>query len=202
MTCWPTLRNRLHVYVLPNQDLRAELQRRQQILEAFDYCSVQPGAYLHATVQQFAVTSDEVNGEQLRAFREAAARVAATTRPFTIELGAPLADDWSLGIRGTATPHWTSLVEAVRAAAAQTVNTGLPLPDAPYGPHITLGYGLADGSTERIQAASDATNAQELPALKVEAIHLVAVHQDPERGTFTWDQTASWKFELRPTELD
>ncbi|HEY8294908.1 MAG TPA: 2'-5' RNA ligase family protein [Micrococcaceae bacterium] len=190
MTRWASMRNRLHVYVLPQAELRVELEARQRALESAEYCSIQPGGFLHATVQQFAVTSEEVSAGQLAAFNGALADLAAATEPFGVDLDAPLADDFSLGVRGTPTPPWRALVERVRSAGAETINAGFRLPGAPGRPHISLGYGLADGSTAQVQAAADALALRRLPALRVDGVHVLAVHQDVRRGIFTWDSSA------------
>lgn len=131
MTLWPSMRNRLHIYALPAPDLRSALEERQRVLEAFDYCSIQPADYLHATVQQFAVTSDEVSPEEVDAFMVRLKSLAAETEPFSVELGEPEADDYSLGVRGTNTSSWAKLTAAVRDAAADTINKSQPLPNAP-----------------------------------------------------------------------
>jgi len=195
------MRNRLHVYVLPDDDLRSELGKRQRILKEFDYCSIQPAEYLHATVQQFAVSTEDTTAEQTAAFMDALKLLATETAPFSIQLAAPKAEDWALGARGTTTPEWKALVEGVRTAAARTINDGTPLPPAPNQPHITLGYGLADGSTEQIQRASDDSTTNDLPPLKVEEMHFLAVHQNIERGTYTWNATSPVTLLGSPTRI-
>ncbi|GAP54124.1 hypothetical protein AHiyo6_06890 [Arthrobacter sp. Hiyo6] len=200
MTLWP-LRNRLHVYVLPDDDLRSELGKRQRILKEFDYCSIQPAEYLHATVQQFAVSTEDTTAEQTAAFMDALKLLAATTAPFSIQLAAPKAEDWALGARGTTTPEWKALVEGVRTAAARTINSGTPMPEAPNRPHISLGYGLADGSSEDIQRASDDVTTNGLPPLKIKEMHFLAVHQNIERGTYTWNATSPVTLAGPPTRI-
>ncbi|WP_336854586.1 2'-5' RNA ligase family protein [Sinomonas albida] len=192
-TRWASLRNRLHVYVLPNSELRSALSARQAVLEGVEYCSVQPEPYLHATVQQFATSAEEVSREEVEAFTERLALLAEETEPFSIELGAPVVDDFALGVRGALSPAWTSLVDGVREAAAATINQGRAMPPGPFGPHVTLGYGLADGSGEQLQRESDLLATEPLPALKVASLHFLAVHQDAEAGTFTWDATVPFE---------
>ncbi|MFK4296155.1 2'-5' RNA ligase [Arthrobacter sp. GAS37] len=200
MTLWPSMRNRLHVYALPAPDLRSALVERQRVLKTFDYCSIQPADYLHATVQQFAVTSDEVSPEEMDAFKAQLKSLAAETKPFSVELGEPEADDYSLGVRGTITSSWAKLTAAVRDAGADTINKGQPLPYAPFTPHLTLGYAVAEGSTELIQQASDQLRAPALPPLTINEVHLIAVHQDVNRGTFAWDTTSRFPFSEPPAQ--
>lgn len=183
------MRNRLHVYVLPDDELRSALGERQFILNNFDYCSVQPPEYFHATVQQFSLTNEEVSTEQTAEFMDALRLMASAIEPFSIELSAPTADDWGLGVRGIATPAWSAVTAGVRAAASRSINASTPMPLGVAVPHISLGYGLANGNTEEIQRASD-DNRKRIPALKVDSLHFLAVHQDVERGTFTWDATS------------
>ena len=193
------MRNRLHIYALPAPDLRSALEERQRVLEAFDYCSIQPADYLHATVQQFAVTSDEVSPEEVDAFMVRLKSLAAETEPFSVELGEPEADDYSLGVRGTNTSSWAKLTAAVRDAAADTINKSQPPPNAPFSPHLTLGYAVAEGSTELNQQASDQLGAPALPPLTINDVHLIAVHQDANRGTFTWETTSRFTFSGQPS---
>ncbi|NYE96632.1 2'-5' RNA ligase [Psychromicrobium silvestre] len=188
-TIWASLRNRLHVYALPDPELRAALVDYQRALTPFSYCSVQPPKFLHATVQQFAVTSEEVTQQQLAAFASELERLASSMKPFEIALSTPVADDWSLGVRGKPSLEWENLVSGVRSAAQQTINLDREMPRAPFGPHLTLGYGVAQGSSEQVQAASDALKLSELPPLKVQEIHFLAVHQDVEHGIFHWDSS-------------
>lgn len=198
MTLWTSMRNRLHVYVLPTPDLRSALEQRQHALAAFDYCSIQPPEYLHATVQQFAVTSEDVSREEMESFVGRLTALSKETTPFIVPLAEPRADDYSLGVRGTSTPSWEQLTAAVRDAAACTINKNLPLPKAPMAPHLTLGYGVADGSTAIIQAAADELQHPPLPPLAVYGMHFIAVHQDTERGTFIWDTTIPFPFRGEP----
>ncbi len=200
MTLWPSMRNRLHVYALPSPDLRSALEERQRVLEAFDYCSIQPADYLHATVQQFAVSSDEVSPEEMDAFSSRLKSLASETQAFSIELGEPEADDYSLGVKGTISPPWAKLTAEVRDAAADTINKSQPLPGAPFNPHLTLGYALAEGSTELIQQASDRLRVRALPPLTINEVHFIAVHQDVHRGTFTWDATSRFPFSGVPAK--
>lgn len=65
-------------------------------------------------------------------------------------------------------------------------------------PHLTLGYAIADGSTELIQAASDQVRNHALPPLIVNGLHFIAVHQDTERGAFIWDTTTPFPFGGEP----
>ncbi|WP_422933996.1 2'-5' RNA ligase family protein [Sinomonas sp. P47F7] len=187
------MRNRLHVYVLPDDELRSTLVARQSVLEGVEYCSVQPEPYLHATVQQFATAAEEVSPEEVEAFTERLALLAEDTEPFSIELGAPVADQFGLGVRGALSPEWTRLVDRVREAAAATVNKGRPMPAAPFGPHVTLGYGIADGSSDQLQRESDLLATEPIPALKVASLHFLGVHQDTDAGTFTWDATVPFE---------
>ncbi|MDQ4504094.1 hypothetical protein [Sinomonas sp. ASV322] len=192
-TLWPSMRNRLHVYVLPGDELRSALVERQRALDDVDYCSVQPAEYLHATVQQLSHTNDEADPAAVERFIGRLGDLAASTKPFTVPLAAPVVDDFSLGVRGPSTPEWSALLDGVRAAAAETVNAGLPIPNPPFAPHVTLGYGVAEGSGERIQRASDALGGP-VPPLAVAGLHFLAVHQDTERGRFTWDTTTELAF--------
>lgn len=187
-TLWPSFRNRLHIYVLPEPALVSALMERQVALHGVGYCSTQPPEFLHATVQQFGLSRDEVASEQLDRFVAKLQDLAARTAPFAVQLDEPVAEDFALGSSCAGTAGWTRMLEGVRTAAKESISAGVPLPDAPARPHISLGYGLADGSTEAVQQAVDAVAGEPLPALAISELVLLAVHQDPEHGHFTWDE--------------
>ncbi|MCZ2404082.1 hypothetical protein IV498_13060 [Paenarthrobacter sp. Z7-10] len=91
------------------------------------------------------------------------------------------------------------MTAAVRDTAADTINRSQPLPKAPFGPHLTLGYGVAEGSAEVIQQASDQLRTHALPPLTVNEVHFIAALQDTKRGIFTWDTTSRVQLSNRPS---
>lgn len=193
ITRWASPRDRLHVYALPGARLVDRLTLLQKALDGIDYCSTQPPEHLHATVQQFAFSTAEVPPAELAGFAAGLARLAGETPPFAVPLGPPVVDDHSIGVRGHATRRWVGLSAAIRELAAATFHGGVALPPAPRKPHLTLGYGLGDGSSAVLQDRVDALHTGLLPDLRVDRIHLLGVHQDEERGVYTWDPLGSWE---------
>ncbi|MDN5668372.1 MAG: 2'-5' RNA ligase family protein [Renibacterium salmoninarum] len=191
MTQWDSMRDRLHVYVVPGAGLGAELARLQQSLRGRDYCAAQPVEFLHATVQQFAFTTGEAEAG-LPEFACRMALLAARTTVFELQLGRPVVDDYSLGVRAEATDQWQNLSREIADAALGTCHAGRAMPAAPRQPHISLGYGIGTGSSSEIQSAVDALHTGNPPALAVAELKFVAVHQDESRGRYTWDELAAW----------
>ncbi|MFC4947022.1 2'-5' RNA ligase family protein [Pseudonocardia sp. GCM10023141] len=187
ITRWASPRDRLHVYVLPGERLSAQLAVRQKALDGIAYCSTQPVANLHATVQQFALTTGEVPADRLAAFGDGLAGLALRTTPFSVPLGPPVVGEHTLGVRGHLTQRWMDLTAAIRELALATFHADVVLPAPPSRPHVSLGYGLAEGSSTVIQDRADGLHHGVLPDLRVDALHLLAVHQDEIRGAYTWD---------------
>lgn len=193
ITRWASPRDRLHVYALPQARLVDRLTLLQKALDGIDYCSTQPPENLHATVQQFAFATPDVPQAELTAFADGLALLAAETPPLAVPMGPPVVDDHGLGVRGHNTARWVALSAAIRELAAATFHGAVALPPAPRKPHVTLGYGLADGSSAVVQDRVDNLHTGLLPDLRVDRIHLLGVHQDEERGVYTWDTLGSWE---------
>lgn len=191
MTQWDSMRDRLHVYVVPGAGLSTELARLQQSLRGRDYCAPQPVEFLHATVQQFAFTTGEAEAG-LPEFAHRMAMLAGRMATFELQLGCPVVDDYSLGVRAEATDQWQDLSRKIADAALGTFHAGRAMPAAPRQPHISLGYGIGAGSSSEIQGAVDALHTGNPLVLAVTELKFVAVHQDESRGRYTWDELAAW----------
>lgn len=185
VTSWAQPRDSLHVYALPDPALRAALAPFQRVVAGFPACGVQPPEFLHATVSRLPAFRTDLSAAQLEALSAAITAAVRTIAPFTVELARPEADENSASVGGVAGPPWQALVDGVRAAATEVLDGELPQP--PHRPHVSLGYGVGDGSTAQLRRLLDAVPDPGPLLLHVDAVHLLAVHQNPDAGTFTWD---------------
>jgi 2'-5' RNA ligase len=188
---WP-LPGKLHVYALPDDRLRDELVGYQSILADVDYCVPQPRAFLHATLQSYPVFHGQVEPSGLVALKEELARRAALIEPLALQFGGPVVHDKAITADAAITDEWTRLIEAVRAAAVGTICDEDDLGAPPFGPHVSLGYARADGSTEDLEKALVELGRPLDRELMVDRIHLLAVNQHPVDGIFDWEPIESF----------
>ncbi|WP_073459140.1 2'-5' RNA ligase family protein [Pseudonocardia thermophila] len=187
---WPWLRGALHVYALPGQALREALVPFHEPIRQVPFCAVQPAEWFHATVTRLPWFLADPTIPPVADITAAVARAVATLPPFTLQLDGPRVTEYAVTVDAPASPEWTALVTAIRAAAAE-LDPGRELPIPPYAPHISVGYGIADGDDEVLReplAAMTGTGPFPLP---VNEVHLLAVQQDPQRGIFCWEPIAA-----------
>lgn len=175
---WTDPAGQLHAYLLPDEEFLSWVEPGLEALSAFDCLAPQPPQALHATVQRFPYLLSSPCDV------EAFAAAVAERRPGAVELSfaRPTSDDLaviSLG-RGTG---WEELTEAVRSAAAEVGGDPAIHYNPPFGPHITLAYGVGDGDSEEILAAL--AEIPEPPAQRFTELAWCAVHQ--VEGTYTFE---------------
>jgi 2'-5' RNA ligase len=183
---WPQMRDALHVYVLPAAEFAAALRPAREAIAAFDGCAAVAEPWLHATVTRIPWWRNEIAEELLERLSTALTVMAAATPKFTIPLSGPTVHPASVGMSGENIRAWQSLLEHTRDVAENICGTIRPLPAPPRQPHVTLGYGVAERDSAPL--TETLTDLSATVRLKVHALHLVAVHQDPVAGTFTWDE--------------
>lgn len=186
---WPWRRGALHVYALPEPALQAALAPFHGALATVPFCAVQPPEFLHATVTRLPWFLADPATPPVATITAAVADVVSRTAPFTVELGRPEITDYGVVVDGPAGPEWDGLVDGVRAVA-RAMAPDRPLPNRPYAPHVSLGYGVDDGDGELLRAPLDAIAADGPFRMPVGEVHLLSVHQEPERGIFSWDPIA------------
>ena len=189
---WPYT-GKLHVYALPDDELRDELLGYQTILDGVDYCRPQPRDYLHATVQSYPVFRQQVRGARLDALQDGLAQFTATLAPFTLRFGGPVVHKRAITADAEGIESWEQLVAGIRRAATSTVCTEDDLDKAPFRPHMSLGYAKADGSTAELKQALAALGRPLDRELVVDQVHLLAVDMHPDEGRFDWEPVASYK---------
>jgi hypothetical protein len=186
---WPWQRGALHVYALPDPALRAALTPFHAAIVPVPFCAVQPPEFLHATITRFPWFLADPTVPAVETITAAVADAVAGTAPFTVELGPPGITEYGVVVDGPAGPGWDGLVDGVRAVAA-ALDPDRPLPNRPYAPHVSLGYGVDDGDGEVLRGPLDAVAVDGPFRMHVEEVHLLSVHQEPEAGIFSWDPIA------------
>lgn len=179
---WTDPAGQLHAYLIPDGDFLAWARPALAALEPFPCLATQPEGGLHATVQRFPhLLSEEVDVE-------AFARAVAARRPGPLELdfSAPISDGTAVLTLGRGS-GWERLIEAVRGACAEVKGQRAVHYDPPFGPHITLAYGIGDGDDEEILAALGGAGTP--PAQRLTELAWCAVHQ--MEGTYTFEVLAT-----------
>lgn len=186
---WPWQRDALHVYALPDPTLRAALIPFHEPIEAVSFCAVQPPEFLHATVTRFPWFLADPTIPPIEKVTAAVAEAVSGMAPFTVELGRPEISEYGVAVDAPAIPAWDGLVDGVRAVAT-SLAPDRELPNRPYRPHVSVGYGVADGDSELLRGPLDSVPTTAPLLLNVAEVHLLSVHQEPERGIFSWDPIA------------
>ncbi len=182
---WPQLRDSLHVYVITDQDLSSTTKPALDAIARFDICQTVAPQWRHATLTRIPWWRNEVDENVLLRFSRALDTLAADTPAFTLHMTGPVIHENSVGLDASPGVCWQRLLENTRARAAHVFGTGRPPATPPNRPHVSLAYGTTDADSAPLRLA---LNPVEITAaLTVDAIHFVAVHQDPAAGTFTWD---------------
>jgi 2'-5' RNA ligase len=190
-TQWRHSGGKLHVYVVAPEPVRAQAAIYQAAMAPFgDLVSLQPLEHLHFTVQMIErhhlvdTTPDDLAGLEARLRAE-----LAGIEPFEMTTWPGL-----VGVHGVTlavpppVPGFAELVHRSRAAITHTFGSDAvaPLPKN-WGPHLGLGYSLAAGDPDPlIRAVHDLRYTVTPVTFTVDAVVLVAVDQDRDRGTYTW----------------
>ncbi|MGI5125842.1 2'-5' RNA ligase family protein [Pseudonocardia sp. CA-107938] len=186
---WPWPHGALHVYALPGERLQAALEPFHEPIAATGFCAPQPPEFLHATITRFPWFLDDPTIPAIADVTAAVADVASSHAPFTVELSGPGITEYGVVVDAPPPPQWDALVDGVRAIPAR-LDPGREMPNRPYAPHVSVGYGVAEGDGEVLRAPLAAVPAPGPFVLDVREVHLLAVRQEPERGIFSWDPIA------------
>ncbi|WP_194813331.1 2'-5' RNA ligase family protein [Nocardia sp. XZ_19_385] len=182
---WPQLRDSLHVYVIPDQDFASTAQPAMDVIARFDICATVASQWRHATITRIPWWRNEVDEQRLLRFSRTLDALAAETSAFTLTMTGPVVHENSVGMDAPSDGQWQRLLDGTRSAAEQVFGAERPPAAAPDRPHVSLGYGIIDADSAALQLALEPIDID--AELTVDAMHFVAVHQDPTAGTFTWD---------------
>lgn len=186
---WPQLHDSLHVYALPDSRFAASMEPATAAIRQFEYCAPVAPQWMHAAVTRIPWWRGEIGEAALRRFGETLDAVTAGIGAFSIPMVGPVVHDTSVGVVGEAGAEWGSLLDRTRAAAEQVFGDVRPMPPAPPVPHVSLGYGIEDCDSGGLEQALRTVDVP--AALEVAAVYFLAVHANPEDGTFTWDTISS-----------
>lgn len=196
---WP-LQQRLHVYALPNDDMRQVVGKYQAQLGDDPIGTYGLGLQLlenlHFTVQMLRVHRSEVTDTEIDDLVAHLTKQVGNLAPFSLRVGPPQAGQhavemWVEPNADGLNPEWTELVEHTRAAATSVFGEQVLPPLGPNAtPHTSLGYGVRPGDSGAITTALKRIR-QPAVEVPIEQVHLLAVTQQPDLGRFTWTTLAS-----------
>ncbi|GAB3943715.1 hypothetical protein GCM10029976_066740 [Kribbella albertanoniae] len=90
-----------------------------------------------------------------------------------------------------ASPEFTALVAAARAAISQVLGSDAVRPEgAGQRPHASLGYGLTNADSDPLIGDLNALDPAAV-TFSVDQVHLLAVDQDLTAGIYTWRPLAT-----------
>jgi hypothetical protein len=187
---WPYPSGSVHVYALPDPASAAALAAVGASLAGLPFCAEQPVENLHATVSRLPWFLAEADTPPVADIAAAVGAAVARIPPFTVELGAPEVATRGVLVAGDGDGGWDDLVAAVRTAAG-ALAPERPMPPAPYRPHVSVAYGVADGDDAPVRAALATAAAPAPYRLRVDEVHLLAVRADDVRGVFSWEALAT-----------
>lgn len=195
-THWRRLSGALHFYVNPPLDgeLIATHHRVGATLERFPGLAVQPGEYVHMTLQRLDAYEDELDPEAWAAFERRLGERLAQRGAFTVEYAPATPNGHAVEAMGAPTPAWRELVDDIRDELA-AAGFGEVLTPAPYGPHYTHAYCVADTDDDDVRLALREAG-EDRTGMLVDEVALVAVDQHPDDGTFTFDTLTRWPLGL------
>lgn len=196
-TVW-TRQGRLHVYYLPPAEWQQAVAHYHSALDGIDAehgIGLQPPEWSHCTVQLVRRHVDEVDAVAMVRLVDTLRAYVGDVQAFSLRIGPPAASRRAVEawIDPTADADWHHLVEATRAGITDILG-GDALPGGEYAPnctpHTSIAYGVAAGDSG---AVTRALKSVRIPPteVRVDAVHLVAVHQHPDEGYYSWDHIAS-----------
>ncbi|MDG4795206.1 2'-5' RNA ligase family protein [Micromonospora sp. WMMD1082] len=196
---WATGTRKLQVYIVPDLTRDTALhdlvtRTRSVVRPDFSHCLAEvPDEWLHATVRAVAgIPSADISTAQRAAFTSALTDRLAAVPAFTSTAGPPMATMTSVLIdvdgdhRGG---PWKALDSAVKAAIADVFGGAASAMD-PSPAHVTIGYGVADEDSGRIQSALRKQVRPARARLSVDEVHVVDVEQDATASTYRWETVA------------
>lgn len=188
---WTDPKGQLHAYLVPDKSYLEWALPVRERLESVPFLAVQPESALHATVQRFPFLLGEMSSAHLDALADNALAGFRDFPCLELTFGPPsLMSDAVVTYGGDPDDlpaGWMSLVEHVRAVACQTFGEEGVYYAPPFGPHITLAYGIGNGDDGVIDATLGESSS---PAgtLIFSDIAWCAVHQFPDRGIYTFTE--------------
>ena len=197
----------LHLWAMASPLIREALHPFALACEPFPFLGLQPAADLHATVLRLAPADGDPG-----AFVDTFTHEAGGIGPLSIPLGWPIIANNSVICVGEHTQQWDAFVAAARRASVAAFGEDAAPYEAPFGPHVTVAYGVGQGQdapvedelarvkakilAERGESLANECGCacdgeQEAPAqeplaqIEITSVVLARVFQDREAGTYT-----------------
>lgn len=186
MAPWPQNDGSLHLYALPDGDVRERLDEAAALIDGVPNLPLVPDAWRHFTVRRLA-QFDDLKQAELSRLADCVTEAVEGVGPFDLNVGTPQVHDRAVECVAEANPGWEALINAAGKAAAAF---GGEVKDAPYAPHLTLAY--ATGDVEDTELHRRLGPAQAIGTVHIGQVHLVSVTVRPELGWFDWVELANW----------
>lgn len=186
MTPWPQNDGSLHLYALPDDDVRDRLDEAATFLADIPNLPTVPDAWRHFTVRRLAQFDDLGQAELSRLADILTAELEAV-EAFDLNVSAPQPHGTAVACTAAPTPEWEALVNAT-GRAAESFGGGALTP--PSAPHLSLAYATGDVPDAELEHRLKA--AQAIGTVRVGQVHLVSVTVRPELGWFDWVELANW----------
>ncbi len=138
----------LHLWAMASPVIREALQPFARVCEPFPFLGLQPTADLHATVLRLGPADGDPS-----AFIDTFTREAGGLGALSIPLGWPIVTVDSVLCRGEHTEHWDALIAAAQRASIAAFGEDAAPYDPPFGPHVTVAYGVGEGSDTPVEEA-------------------------------------------------
>jgi 2'-5' RNA ligase len=189
-THWRQSGSCLHLYALPAPGavVLDEFAAAASALEALPGLGAQPTQYMHVTVQRLDAFVDELEDDRWERAWRSLEEVLTEHRPFELHFAPPRAGTHAVEAVAKATDPWDRLGSDVRGALV-SADLGHVVAPAPYAPHYTLAYCVAETPDEEVRAALAGATAT---TFTVDRLSLVAVEQDRAAGVFRFETLSQW----------
>lgn len=185
----------LHLYLLPEDEHRAELARLQDSLPWPDLHARQPADFLHATVLRLPWYLPELDEQQLTAVQAAVAQALSAAPPFVLDFDTVALTDFGVAVSAPSTQGWENLLDSLEAALGRcdvkSVQPGAGF-SRPSGPHVSLSYGRADAAADELADVVATMSVRQ--SWSVRRLELLSVRMRRGEGTYSWENVSSHTF--------
>lgn len=189
---WRSDKGCLHLYVQPAADapILGDFARMAAQLSGISGLGIQPVEYMHLTLQRFDAFTHDLSDERWRRLLRILPEVLRAHSPFAVTFAPPGPNSHAVEAVGQPSPEWESLLADVRAAVADC-GLARALTAPPSAPHYTVAYSI--DRTVDAEAESALAPVATATKLAIEQVMLVAVDQDPDAGSFSFERLYEWK---------
>ncbi|ETJ97169.1 hypothetical protein QP568_03775 [Propionimicrobium lymphophilum] len=199
---WDNPAGQLHTYLLPGTNFAELAQPYLGILQESSVCAAQPNDSFHATIQRLPFFADDKEiCDRIPAFGKELRKHFAKWPIPEINFSYPEVTKDSVLCFATKDSGWTEFVDGVRKCSVNIFGEEASHFEGVPRAHLTLGYGVKDGSSEDLAKAIEAQNVEEkrhrsgaasFYTASLDHVALVTVHQRPEEGAYVFSSIAEF----------